>query len=86
MERENIMIKKPLINIPENWNLTEEQLWKIFELETIKLMILKMNQTKKIRKLFMELFMKHILKNYPFTLSLKSKMIRYQKMKDLNFN
>ena len=44
------MMKKPLIKIPENWNLTEEQLWKIFEVERSKALILKNEQNRKIRK------------------------------------
>lgn len=44
------MIKKPLIKIPKTWNLTEEQLWKIFEVERSKALVLKNEQNRKIRK------------------------------------
>ena len=39
-----------LMKIPENWNLTEEQLWNIFEVEQNQAKILKNEPSKEIRK------------------------------------
>ena len=49
MERQNIMKTNPLIKIPKNWNLTEEQLWNIFKVEQYQAKILKNEPNKEIR-------------------------------------
>lgn len=44
------MKTNPLIKIPENWNLTENQLWNIFKVEQNQAKILKNEPSKEIRK------------------------------------
>ena len=44
------MKTNPLIKIPKNWNLTEEQLWNIFKVEQYQAKILKNEPNKEIRK------------------------------------
>ena len=45
-----MMKTNPLIKIPKNWNLTEEQLWNIFKAEQNQARILKNEPNKEIRK------------------------------------
>ena len=50
MERKYSMITNPIIEIPENWELTEKQLWNIFKVEQNQAKILRSETNREIRK------------------------------------